>query len=54
MHELGRRKATPEDLPFLVSLRHETMNLHMAASGAISQKRSIFKGSLLISKALRS
>ena len=34
MHELTRRKATPEDLPFLVKLRHETMNPHLAASGA--------------------
>jgi len=33
MHELSRRKATPEDLPFLVTLRHETMNPHLVASG---------------------
>lgn len=33
MHELTRRKATPEDLPFLVKLRQETMNPHLAASG---------------------
>lgn len=33
MQELTRRKATQEDLPFLVKLRHETMNPHLAASG---------------------
>src|SRR5687767_3432280 len=33
MHGFTRRKATPEDLPFLVNLRHETMNPHLAASG---------------------
>jgi GrpB-like predicted nucleotidyltransferase (UPF0157 family)/GNAT superfamily N-acetyltransferase len=33
MYELTRRKATPEDLPFLVKLRHETMSPHLAASG---------------------
>jgi len=33
MHELTRRKAMLEDLPFLVKLRHETMSPHLAASG---------------------
>ena len=31
--ELGRRAATPEDVPFLLALRRETMESHLAASG---------------------
>ena len=31
---VDRRKATDSDIPFLLSLRHETMGSHLAASGA--------------------
>lgn len=33
MRKLTRRKATPEDVPFLIKLRQETMNPHLPASG---------------------
>ena len=31
--ELGRRAATPADVPFLLALRRETMDAYLAASG---------------------
>jgi ribosomal protein S18 acetylase RimI-like enzyme len=37
-HPISRRKATPTDLPFLVKLRRETMDLHFAASGVIQSE----------------
>jgi ribosomal protein S18 acetylase RimI-like enzyme len=34
-HRISRRKATLEDVPFLVRLRQETMNPHLTASGVL-------------------
>jgi ribosomal protein S18 acetylase RimI-like enzyme len=35
---LTRRPVTEADIPFLLRLRHETMDAHLAASGAVSSE----------------